>query len=246
MGSNPTPGTSVDPVTGLSRRQAIGLAVLIPLGIVASTVATAISEQVDSMCPDERYDCATLQEGEPVILGLVAASEASMEWPLREAVEQGMGDTYIDGHRVLIDLRLPGCDADVASQDMRELVSDPPDEPPAAAVLSAVCPEAAVPMAQILSDTGTTLVALNEVPPVPTDPPYHLVGPELDLPAETSGLQGIGVSSHLRPLVASHVGGVLERVAGVIARVAIRDGARLLVPRTALRDALVREGFPPA
>jgi hypothetical protein len=129
---------------------------------------------------------------------------------------------------------------------MRELVSDPPDEPPAAAVLSAVCPEAAVPMAQILSDTGTTLVALNEVPPVPvpTAPPYHLVGPELDLRTETS--QGVGVASHLRQLVASHVGGVLEHVAGVIGRVAIRDGARLLIPRTALRDALVGEGFPPA
>jgi len=46
--------------------------------------------------------------------------------------------------------------------------------------------------------------------------------------------------------VASHVGGVLEHVAGVIDRVAIRDGARLLIPRTALRDALVRDGFSPA
>ena len=236
----------MDPVTGLSRRQAIALAILVPLGIVVSTVATAISEQVDSMCPDERYRCATLQVGEPVIIGLVAASDASTEWPLKEAVEQGIGDTYIDGHRVLIDLRLPGCDAEAASQDMRELVSDPPDEPPAAAVLSAVCPEAAVPMAQILGDTGTTLVALNEVPPVPTGPLYHLVAPELDLPTETSGLQGIGVASHLRQLVASRVGGVLERVAGVIARMVIRDGGRLLIPRTALRDALVREGFPPA
>jgi hypothetical protein len=236
----------VDPVTGLSRRQAIALAFLIPLGIVASTVATAISEQVDSRCPDERYECATLQEGEPVILGLVAASDASMDWPLTEAVEQGIGNTAVEGHPVLVDIRLPGCDAEAASQDVRELASDPPDEPPAAAVVGALCAAAAVPMAQILSDTGTTLVALNEVPPVPTTPPYHLVGPELDLRTETSGLQGVGVASHLRQLVASHVGGVLEHVAGVIDRVAIRDGARLLIPRTALRDALVRDGFSPA
>jgi hypothetical protein len=235
----------VNPVTGLSRRQAIALAVLIPLGIVASTVATAISEQVDSRCPDERYECATIRAGEPVVIGLVAASDASTDWPLREAVERGIANMVIEGHPVLVDLRLPGCDAGAASEDVRELASDPPDEPPAAAVLSASCSASAVPMAQILGDTGITLVTLNEVRRVPTDPPYHLVAPQLDLPAETSGLQGSGLVSHLRELLASHMGGVLESMTAAIDRVAIRDGARLLIPRTPLRDALIQEGFAP-
>lgn len=236
----------MDPVTGLSRRQLIALAAVIPLGIVASTAATAISERSDAACPDESYECASLEPGEPVVIGLLAASDASTKWPLREAAAQGIGRTLIGGHPVRVDLRFPGCSPEAASEDVRELASNPPDEPPAAVVVGAHCPEAAIPMAQLLSDTGTTLVSLNEVGAVPTDPPYHLLAPELDLQGEASGLQGIGLVSHLRDLIAGHVGGVLEDVIAAIDRVAILEGESLLIPRTPLRDGLVEAGYKSA
>ena len=245
MGSNPTPGT-LDPVTGLSRRQLIALAMILPLGIAASTVATAVSENVDEACPDESYECAALKPGEPVIIGLVGASEPSLDWPLREAVEQGIGRTLIAGHAVLVDLRLPGCSAEEASQDVRELASDPSDEPPATVVVGAHCREAAVPMAQLLSDTGTTLVSLDDAGPVPTDPAYHLTAHRLDLSGDAAGVQGIGLASQLRDVIAGHLASVLEGVALAIERVAIEDGDDLLIPRTPLRDQLVRQGFSPA
>ena len=236
----------MDPVTGLSRRQLIALAVLIPLGIVASTVATAVSENVDSACPDESYECASLEPDEPLIVGLVAASEQSTEWPFRDAIERGIGKIHVEGRPVEVDIRLPGCSAEAAAQDARELVSDPPDEPPAAVVIGAVCEQTAAPMAQILSDTGTTFVALNRTGPVPTDPPYHLVAPKVDLEAEAAGLQGIGLASHLRELIAGHVGAVLEDVVRAIDEMAIVDGKTVLIPRTPLRDSLVEGGYPSA
>ena len=236
----------MDPVTGLSRRQQIGLAVLVPLGIVASTVATAVSENVDEACPDQSYECAALEPGEPVIVGLVAASETSAGWPLREAIERGIGNTVIEGHRVQVDLRFPGCDPEAASEDVRELASDPPDEPPATVVVGAHCREAAIPMAQILSDTGTTLVSLDDVGPVPTDPAYHLTAHRLDLSGDAAGVQGIGLASQLRDVIAGHLASVLEGVTLAIERVAIEDGDDLLIPRTPLRDQLVRQGFSPA
>jgi hypothetical protein len=216
---------------------------ILPLGIVASTVATAVSENVDEACPDELYECARLEEGEPVIIGLVAASAPSLDWPLREAVEQGIGRTLIAGHPVLVDLRLPGCSAEEASQDVRELASDPPDEAPATVVVGAACGKSAPGMAQLLSDTGTTFLALSETGPVPTDPPYHLVASTLALRRQAFGVQGIGVASHLRELISGHVASVLEDVVAAIERVAIQDDEELLIPRTPLRDRLVAAGY---
>ena len=243
MGSNPTPGTLVDPVTGLSRRQAIALAALIPLGIAASTVATVISENVDELCPDRRWECVTIEQGEPVIIGLLAASEASIRWPLREAVIEGIGRRLIGPHPVLVDARVPGCSAEETAEDVRELASDPPDEPPAAVVLGAACELSGTPLAQLLSDTGTTLVSLNDIGPIPTSPEFHLVAPQPDLATGASGLQGIGTASHLSDLIASHLATVLEEVADVVETLAIEDRGRLLIPRTRLRDALVEAGF---
>ena len=233
----------MDPVTGLTRRQAILLALLIPFGIAASTVATVISQDVDELCPDEKWECVEIEEGEPVVIGLVAASGASVRWPLREAVEDGIGRTLIGPHAVLVDPRTPGCSAEEASDDVRELASDPPDEPPATVVMGSPCERTAPAMAQLLSDTGTTFIALNEVGPIPTAPEFHLVAPETSFAADASGVQGIGLASQLRDLIAGHLAGLLEDVVRVIEDVAIIDGNRLLIPRTPLRDALIEAGF---
>ena len=243
MGSNPTPGTLVDPVTGLSRRQHIALGLLLPLGIVGSTVATLVDEHGDDTCPDQAYECSTLEPGEPVVIGLVDALAPAEAWPVADL--QAERFPSIQGHPVELDLRRPGCSAEGAAEDVRELASDSPDEPPAVLVIAATCDAAAVPMAQVLSDSGITMLTIGEVSPIPTAPPYHLLAPGLDLEGQALGVQPIGSASHLRELIVGHAAGVLEDVVGMIEGISILDGDRLLIPRTPLRDRLIAEGYQP-
>jgi hypothetical protein len=235
----------VDPVTGLSRRQLFALGLVIPLGVVASTVATFINERVDAPCPDKRYECTSLEAGEPVIIGLLDASDPSAGWPV-EDVSREFEAMEVRGHPVHLEVGRTGCSPQAASEFVRELASDPPDSPPATLVVAGVCDETAIPLAQILSDSGISLVALNTAAPVPTDPPFHLLAPELDLQADVSGLQGIGLASHLRQLLVGHIAGVLEDTVSAVEGVGIREADHLLIPRTALRNELISEGFPPA
>jgi hypothetical protein len=225
----------VDPVTGLSRRQQIAIGLLIPLGIIGSTVATLVDERGDDACPDQAYECATLEPGEPIVIGVIQT------WPEPELEALSFGP--IQGHPVRLDVRAPGCSAQAAAADVRELASDPPDEPPAILVIAATCDAAVVPMAQILSDSGITFVSLGEVQSVPTSPPYHLVPPAVDLEEQIMGLQAIGSASHLRDLLAKQAGGPLQHAIAAIERVAIRKEDQLLVPRTPLRDAMIAEGY---
>ena len=231
----------MDPVTGLSRRQHIAIALLIPFGIVGSTVATLVGDRGRGLCPDEAYDCATLEPGEAVVIGLVDAGDPPGAWPLQEVLDQL--PRTLGGHPIHVDARSPGCSTEAAAEDVRELASDPPDEPPAVLVLAAGCEAAAVPMAQLLSDSGVTLLMLNEVATIPTAPRYHLVTRSLELAAPPVGTQALGIASHFRELVAEHLAAVLREVVRAIEAVMIRDAEDLLVPRTPLRDALIEAGF---
>ena len=225
----------MDPVTGLSRRQQVAIGLLIPLGIVGSTVATLVDERGDDMCPDQAYGCAALEEGEPIVIGVIRT------WP--EPDLEALRFRPIHGHPVRLDVRVPGCSARAAAADVRELASDPPDEAPAVLVIAATCDAAVVPMAQILSDSGITFVSLGEVQSVPTSPPYHLVPPGVDLAEQ---INGMGSASHLRDLLAKQAAGPLEHAIAAIERVVIVDEDQLLIPRTRLRDALVEVGYRPA
>jgi hypothetical protein len=234
----------VDPVTGLSRRQQLALVLLIPIGIVASTAATVISERATSACPDTLAGCAVLREEEPVLIALVDASERGTTWPLEDVaapVEPGARS----GRPARIDLFRPGCSVEAASEAVREIASDPPDEPPTVVVLAAACDAAAVPIAQVLSDDGVPVVFLNELPAVPTDPPFTLLAAQPDLEAQATGVQGIGLASHLRALLVAHIDDVLGRTLAALERVTVRDGENVLIPRRPLRDALIDEGFSP-
>ena len=229
------PGHLVDPVTGLSRRQHIAIGLLIPLGIVGSTIATLVDERGDDLCPDQAYECATLESGEPIVIGVVHT--------FPEPDLEAMRFPRIQGHPVRVDVRVPGCSARAAAEDVRELASDPPDGPPAVLVIAATCDAAVVPMAQILSDSGITLVSTSEAQSAPTSPPYHLVSPPVDVAEQLTGLQSIGSASHLRDLLAKQAAGPLQHAIAAIERVAIRKDDQLLIPRTPLRDAMIAEGY---
>jgi hypothetical protein len=236
------PGHTVDPVTGLSRRQSIALALLIPVGVIASTVATVISEHVTAPCPADEYDCTRLEAREPIVIALLDASDPSTSWPLREAIPD-VTRTIPGEHPVRVELFTPRCSAEAAAEDVRQLGSDPPDEPPAALVIAAACREVAVPIAQILSDRGISLVMLNDPGPVPTDPRFLLIAPQLDLEVQTAGLQGIGIVSHLAELLTRHIAKVIDDASAAIEAAIIRDGDEVLIPRARLRDLLIEAGF---
>jgi ABC-type branched-subunit amino acid transport system substrate-binding protein len=213
----------VEAVTGLSRRSLILIGLALVLGVVASTVATLVSSGARPGCPDAEYGCARFEPGEPVVLG-VLASEGDAAGAVRMAVELHGG--RLAGRPVRILAWNDGCRVPSAAQGARELATDAPDEPPVVAVVAETCPRALVAAAQILSDSGITLVSATPValPPPAGHPSFYLV-PGADPRGD----------------VAAVAAGAILDVSESLDRMD-PDGA-LLVPRTALRDALSERGF---
>jgi hypothetical protein len=154
----------VDPVTGLSRKQGIALALLIPLGMVASTVATVRSERGDAVCPEGVSEgCSISEEGEAVVIGVIGE-------PASPA-----GGAEVFGHPIRADTFDTGCDVEETSHAARDTTDNPPDYPPAALVLVSVCEEAAIAPLQIAEDEGIPAVAYGEATSVATPLERHLV-----------------------------------------------------------------------
>jgi ABC-type branched-subunit amino acid transport system substrate-binding protein len=215
----------VEAVTGLSRRSLILLGLALVIGVVASTVATVVSPSARPGCPEAEYGCATFEPGEPVVLG-VLASDGDTASAVRMAVELHGG--RLAGRPVRILAWTDGCRVPSAARGARELATDAPDEPPVVAVVAETCLRALTPAAQILSDSGVTLVSTAPValPTSAGDPSFYLV-PGADPQGE----------------VAPAAAGAILDVAQSLARPG-PDGA-LLIPRTPLRDALSERGFVP-
>jgi hypothetical protein len=195
----------VDPVTGFSRRSLLALGVAVALGVGASTVATLV-EASRGDCPDRAYGCARFEPGEPVRIAVVVSSDGADLSAPAEVLGRPL--------RVL-EFRV-GCSVEDAADAARQVATDPPDGPPVLGAVASTCPQAGIPLAQILDDSGISLVAEDPAPPpVPAD--FLLTGPE---PAEAAAA-------------------ILE-VAG---RVAVESDGTVLVPRTALRDGLLARGL---
>jgi hypothetical protein len=217
-GSNPAPGTPVDPVTGLSRRTLLALGLIVVLGIAASTVATVVDVRGEPECPDRRYGCATFEPGEAMQIGSLFPDGLSGDSGVRAALSP-LGEVQARPVRVLsFDGR---CSAEAAAEAAREFASDPSDAPPVVAVLGETCPAAEIPVAQILSDSGITFISAMEPADPPGSAPYYLSGSGWSLDATAQ---------------------VVMRSA---AQVAVERGGDLLIPRTQLRDALVAQGLSP-
>ena len=211
------PGHIVDPVTGLSKRQGLALALLIPLGIVASTIATVRSERGDAVCPEGVSEgCSISEAGEPVVIGVIAKDE-TVRGELAAATE----GRSILGHPLKADLFATGCDVRESSEAARDATDNPPDYPPAALVLVSVCEAAAVGPLQIVEDEGIPAVAYGEASGVTTPLEHHL---ESEQPP--SGVEDL-----------------FEVFADALDEIAVRDQDRLLIPLTALREVLLSRGF---
>lgn len=210
---------TVDPTTGLSRRALIGLVAAVVLGVAASTVAGSIASRGQPGCPDLAYRCATFEPGEPIVIGaLFPQANGPEAQALRQAVEQ---HGAIDGRPVEVASWGSGCTPEGATNGTRELATDPPDGPPVVAVIGGSCRKAAVPAAQIFSDSGITLLLPRSVSVPDT------VGPT---PYALRVMPGTGPPS---------IVDTAELVLRTAADLSIdgEDG-ELLIPRTPLRDAL--------
>jgi hypothetical protein len=221
-GSNPAPGTRVDPVTGLSHRTLTSLGIVVVFGVAASTVATVADVRGEPGCPDQRYGCATFEPGEPVQIGILFPGHLAGEV---QAALHPLGDVNGRSLRVLsFDGR---CSAKAAAEAAREFATDPPDGPPVVAVLGETCPAAEIPVAQILSDSGITFISVLEAAYPPGSVGYYLAGS----PGNT---------------VEEGAFTAAEAVVRSAERAALEHDGDLLIPRTQLRDALLAAGLSPA
>ena len=222
MGESPCgfeshPGHIVDPVTGLSKRQATALALLIPLGIVVSTIVTFRSEHGEAVCPEGVAEgCSISEPGEPVVIGVIA-EDASIR---AELVSATTGRSVL-GHSLKADLFATGCDVGRSSEAARDTTDNPPYYPPAALVLVSVCEAAAIGPLQIADDEGIPAVAHGGAAGITTPLENHL---EADQP--TPAIEEL-----------------FELFAAALEKVAVEDEGRVLIPLTALREALVAKGF---
>ncbi|MGH2655317.1 MAG: hypothetical protein ACRDIZ_01225 [Actinomycetota bacterium] len=202
----------MDPVTGFSRRSLIALAAAVGLGVVASTVATVV-ETSAADCPDPAYGCARFEPGESLQIATVVSSDQDDPGP-----SVAVPATVL-GRPVRVLTFEVGCSVEEAARAARDIATDPPDDPPVLAAIVAACPRAAVPVAQILDDSGISMLATGDPmsPPVPVG--FALEG--------------------LDPAAA------VEAILEVAAEVAVKRQGDLLVPRTGLRDGLLAEGLAP-
>jgi hypothetical protein len=232
----------VESVTGLSRRALIAVGLAVVLGVVASTVATFVSARGRPGCGDVEFGCATFLRSEPVVLGVLSPRE-----DVRRAVRL-VADLWgrVRSRPVRVLAWNDRCTPAGGAAGARELATDAPDEPPVVAVVAETCGGAITPAAQILGDSGVTLLSMSgtPVPPGAGRPAFYLApGPVPPVPLQTFG--AAFAQRHGPPqaaaTAAAYTADAVLRTAARLARPG-PDGS-LLVPRTGLRDRLLGSGF---
>lgn len=218
---------------------------VLAVGVTGATVATLSGER-DRRCPDDDFGCAEFLPGEPILIGVLFTGDGIGEDVRRGALlaVEGAGGRLL-GRPLELAAYDDGCTPLKAARSTRELASDPPREPPVVAVVGAACPPITSPVAQILSDSGITLLSWSTAPVSFRDPPrsffLRLEGapsPEAlawfrDEFEERFGHRPRGTQAWQ----AATATGLVIRAADRIGKRAA-DGA-VLVPRTGLHEALV-------
>ncbi|MGH2766508.1 MAG: hypothetical protein ACRDKA_11455 [Actinomycetota bacterium] len=219
----------MDPVTGFSRRALLALAGAVVVGIAAGTVATVIDAGTDDACPDPEYGCARFEPGEPVQVGALFPDDSEGLSGVSAAV-RSRGTLLGRPLRVVpFDL---SCSVRETAEAGREFATDPPDGPPVLAVITETCSAAEIPLAQILDDSGITLISTLHPAETPAPLPFYLAG--------------VGSAAEIAEPIEPAAAAAAETVLDVVERVAVEHEGDLLVPRTQLRDGLLEAGLTPA
>ncbi len=236
------PPARLDPVTGLSRRATLAVVVLVLVGIAVGGLATVGG--TSEGCLDSEYQCARFEAGEPVVVG---ALFPEADEPARRAVELAVElHGELAGRPVEVLAFGDGCQAKPAAEAARLLATDAPDEPPVIGVVGATCTPTAVTAGQILGDSGITVLSPTgpDVPAPVGDLPFYLRLPPLD-PQRTDAFETAYVHRYGdAPDEAVRAGVATEALLAAAAPlVAPGPEGELLIPRTHLRDALLRAGL---
>ena len=197
------------------------------MGVAASTVAGSIATRGQPGCPDLAYRCATFEVGEPVVIGaMFPAAEGHEVQALREVIRRREG-TFL-GRPLRLAPWGTGCTPEGGTEAARELATDLPDGPPVVAAIGGGCPGAAVPAAQILSDSGITLLLPESftVPPTAGPARYTL--------------------AVIPTAAAESIAGAAELILSAAADLALEgEDGELMIPRTPLRDAVAQAAGRP-
>jgi hypothetical protein len=194
-------------------------------------VLTTRSGGDGSACPDRSYGCVEAGPGEPLVIGTLFPTDR----PGRSGVEalvEAAGPILGRSIRVLaFDGR---CSAEAAAHAAREFATGPPEGQAVVGVVGESCPEAEITAARILDKSGIAFVSILSPSDVPATVAFHLgwAGPA-EAPAGLSGADRTAFA-------------VARVLRAAVARVAVRAGEEVLVPRTRLRDALLEAGLRPA
>jgi hypothetical protein len=199
----------------------------------AIALAVTLSGRSDSPCPDERYGCVVAGPDEPLVIGALFPEGA----PGRAGVDALVQETGRVRGRPLEVLSFDGrCSVETAAHAARELATPPPEGHAVVGVVGEMCPQAEVTVARILNDSGIVFVSVRTASDVPATVRFYL-----ESPAGAGGAGPVGLGSTDRAAFAA-VSAIRVAAAGV----AVRAEGELLVPRTRLRDRLIRAGMTPA
>lgn len=199
----------------------------------AIALAVTLSGRSDSPCPDERYGCVEAGPDEPLVIGALFPEGA----PGRAGVDALVQETGRVRGRPLEVLSFDGrCSVETAAHAARELATPPPEGHAVVGVVGEMCPQAEVTVARILNDSGIVFVSVRTASDVPATVRFYL-----ESPAGAGGAGPVGLGSTDRAAFAA-VSAIRVAAAGVT----VRAEGELLVPRTRLRDRLIRAGMTPA
>lgn len=125
-------------------------------------------------CSADEFGCVEIAEGDPLKLGtllVISGENASLGLDSQHGVEIAvdLAGGEIAGHEVTYDHQDDGCAAEGGQTGAQALAA----QDDVVAVIGTSCSSAGVPAAQILSETGITIISPSNTAPNLTDPAEH-------------------------------------------------------------------------
>jgi branched-chain amino acid transport system substrate-binding protein len=156
---------------------------LVALSLIATACATddngddaggGDGEDPTAVCDEDEFGCVEIAEGDPITLGTLLAisgENASLGQDSQNGVvvATNMRDNQVAGHPIEFDHQDDLCAAEGGQTGAQALAA----EESVVAVIGTTCSSAGEPAAQILSESGITVISPSNTAPSLTDPATH-------------------------------------------------------------------------
>src|SRR5918995_5653320 len=131
-------------------------------------------EDPTAVCDEDEFGCVEIAEGDPITLGTLLAisgENASLGQDSQNGVvvATNMRDNQVAGHPIEFDHQDDLCAAEGGQTGAQALAA----EESVVAVIGTTCSSAGEPAAQILSESGITVISPSNTAPSLTDPATH-------------------------------------------------------------------------